>query len=51
MKKTYKKVITNKYYAIRYWNTLCNNEAIQWCTMGKEYREGQRVWVIEWCYR
>ena len=48
MTKTYRKVITNKYYAIRYWNALVNNGAVKKATMGKT--EDRQAYLIEWWY-
>lgn len=47
MKKTYKKEITNKYYAIHYWNALVNNNAVKSAVMGKT---PNGTWLIEWWY-
>jgi hypothetical protein len=48
MTKTYRKVITNKYYAIRYWNALVNNGAVKKATMGKT--EDRQAYLIQWWY-
>lgn len=48
MTKTYSKVITNKYYAIRYWNILLNNSAVKKATMGKT--EDRQAYLIQWWY-
>ena len=48
MTKTYRKVITNKHYAIRYWNMLLDNNAVKKAVMGKT--EDRQAYLIEWWY-